>query len=291
MRVHRLRNNPIVTPEIDARIGSNINGPSLVRVPEWLRDPLGAYYLYFAHHKGQYIRMAFADDLEGPWSTYGPGVLDLENSFFGNSSDPNHVASPDVHVDNDNRQIRMYYHGVVAKGIQRSRVALSENGINFEARDELLGNSYFRVFQHGGYHYAIGMPGVFYRSKDGLTGFVEGPTLFSEDMRHCAVRLKGDTLSVYYSNAGACPERILVSEINLTPHWMDWRESEPSLVLAPETDYEGADLPLEPSQRGLTEVRVRQLRDPAIYEENDETYLLYSVAGEAGIAIARLYDL
>ena len=82
MRVERLRNNPIVTPEIDARIGSNINGPSLVRVPEWIRDPLGAYYLYFAHHKGQYIRMAFADDLEGPWSTYGPGVLDLENSFF-----------------------------------------------------------------------------------------------------------------------------------------------------------------------------------------------------------------
>ncbi len=291
MRVERMRNNPIVRPEIDARIGSNINGPSLVCVPEWIDDALGAYYLYFAHHKGQYIRMAYADDLEGPWSTYGPGVLDLEDSFFGNSRDPNHVASPDVHVDDENRQIRMYYHGVVAKGVQRSRVALSEDGISFEAREELLGNSYFRVFQHGGYHYAIGMPGVFYRSRDGLTGFVEGPTLFTENMRHCAVRLAGDTLSVFYSNAGDCPERILVSEIDLAPGWMDWRESAPSLVLAPETDYEGADLPLEPSQRGLTEVRVRQLRDPAIYEENDETYLLYSVAGEAGIAIARLNDL
>ena len=291
MRVERLRNNPIVTPAIDATIGSNINGPSLVRVPEWIRDPLGAYYLYFAHHKGQYIRMAYAQNLEGPWSTYGPGVLDLGESFFGNSSDPNHVASPDVHVDSENRQIRMYYHGVVAKGIQRTRVALSEDGIDFEAREELLGNSYFRVFQHGGYHYAIGMPGVFYRSNDGLTEFVEGPTLFTENMRHCAVRLAGDTLSVFYSNAGDCPERILVSEIDLTQDWMDWSESAPSLVLAPETDYEGADLPLEPSQRGLTEVRVRQLRDPGIYEESGETYLLYSVAGEAGIAIARLHDL
>ena len=235
--------------------------------------------------------MAFADDLEGPWATFRPGVLDLQDSFFSNSRSPNHVASPDVHVDNDNRQIRMYYHGVVAKGVQRSRVALSEDGINFEAREELLGNSYFRVFRHGGYHYAIGMPGVFYRSKDGLTGFVEGPTLFTENMRHCAVRLAGDALSVFYSNAGDCPERILVSEIDLTPDWMDWKESAPSLVLAPETDYEGADMPLEPSERGLTEVRVRQLRDPAIFQENGETYLLYSVAGEAGIAIARLNDL
>ena len=169
-------------------------------------------------------------------------------------------------------------------------MGLSQDGIRFEARKELLGNSYFRVFQYGGYHYAIGMPGVFYRSRDGLTGFVEGPTLFSENMRHCAVRLAGDRLSVFYSNAGDCPERILVSKIDLRPDWMEWRASAPSVVLEPETDYEGADLPLEPSQRGLTEVRVRQLRDPAIFEEHGEIYLLYSVAGESGIAIARLHD-
>lgn len=33
---------------------------------------------------------------------------------------------------------------------------------------------------------------------------------------------------------------------------------------------------------------VRQLRDPAILEEGTDRYLLYSVAGEQGIAIARL---
>ena len=82
-----------------------------------------------------------------------------------------------------------------------------------------------------------------------------------------------------------------MSDIDLRVDWMDWRESEPLVVLEPETDYEGADLALEPSQRGLTEVRVRQLRDPGIFEENGATYLLYSVAGEAGIAIARLHDL
>jgi hypothetical protein len=33
---------------------------------------------------------------------------------------------------------------------------------------------------------------------------------------------------------------------------------------------------------------VRQLRDPGIYQEGNRTYLLYSVAGEQGIAIAEI---
>jgi hypothetical protein len=35
---------------------------------------------------------------------------------------------------------------------------------------------------------------------------------------------------------------------------------------------------------------VRQLRDPAIFREDGRTWLLYSVAGENGIAIAELKD-
>ena len=76
-----------------------------------------------------------------------------------------------------------------------------------------------------------------------------------------------------------------MATIDLAPDWMEWRESEPVVVLEPERDYEGAALPLKPSLRGLTEVSVRQLRDPAIYEEDGSVYLLYSVAGEDGIAI------
>ena len=185
----------------------------------------------------------------------------------------------------------MYYHGVAQDGSQRSRVALSADGIHFEARQEVLGNWYFGVFQYGGYHYALGMPGHFYRSRDGLTEFEEGPQLFSEDMRHSALKLEGDTLRVFYSNVGDCPERILMAAIDLAPDWMEWMESEPVVVLEPERDYEGAALPLKPSLRGLTKVSVRQLRDPAIYEEDGRVYLLYSVAGEDGIAIARLSGL
>ena len=49
-----------------------------------------------------------------------------------------------------------------------------------------------------------------------------------------------------------------------------------------------ADRPVEPSERGSVHRRVHQLRDPCIFQDEGRTYLLYSVAGEHGIAIAEL---
>jgi hypothetical protein len=132
------------------------------------------------------------------------------------------------------------------------------------------------------------MPGVFFRSSDGLDGYEQGPTLFSSNMRHCAVIVEGDSLLVFYTNAGDTPERILLSTIELASEWQNWRESEPTVVLEPEMDWEGGNEPLLPSSRGLVHGPVRQLRDPAIFIEDGQTYLLYSVAGESGIAIAEL---
>jgi hypothetical protein len=270
---------------MDDRMGSNINGPSLVRVPDWIRDPLGRYYLYFASHTGRHIRMAYADRLEGPWAMYSPGVLDLEESYFDG-----HIASPDLRIAEDRREIWMYYHGCCMPEPpgQVERVAVSKDGLHFVAYEEVLGVSYWRTFEWDGYLYALAMPGKLYRSRSGLTGFEEGPTLFTPAMRHAAVRIWGDVLQVFYTNAGDCPERILLSTIQLTADWTTWTCSEPVTVLEPETSYEGADLPLVPSQRGPVDEPVRQLRDPCIYEENGRTYLLYSVAGERGIAIAEL---
>lgn len=295
MRVRRFLENPIIRPHMDGRMGDNVNGPSLIRVPDWVERPLGRYYLYFAHHDGRYIRLAYADDLHGPWRTHEPGVLPLAASHFAG-----HIASPDVHVDDERRQIRLYYHGAEnpsgtggkggGGGPQFSRVAISRNGLDFEALPEILGRPYMRLFQWDGYHYALAMPGVMYRSRDGLTGFEEGPTLFASTQRHTALKLDGDRLSVFYTHAGDCPERILLATIRLTPDWTTWRASDPVPVLEPELEYEGGHLALEPSKRGLVMGPVRQLRDPAIYREGGRTCLLYSVAGEYGIAIAELLD-
>ncbi len=43
-----------------------------------------------------------------------------------------------------------------------------------------------------------------------------------------------------------------------------------------------------PSVRSTAYGVVNQLRDPAIYEEAGETFLLYAVGGESGIAMARV---
>jgi hypothetical protein len=290
VRVVRFPENPIIRPNMDGRMGDNVNGPSLIRVPEWVERPLGRYYLYFAHHDGRYIRLAYADDLHGPWQTYEPGVLPLEESHFAG-----HIASPDVQVDEEGRRIRLYYHGSDAPSQvggpeQFTRVALSTDGLRFEAQPQKLGKPYFRVFRLGGWWYAIGMPGILYRSRDGLTDFEQGPTLFGPNQRHVAVRVADGRLEVFSTNSGDCPESILVSTIDVSTDWRTWRPSEPKLMLAPELDYEGADQPLEPSRRGLIMGPVRQLRDPAYFEQGGRRYLLYAVAGEHGIAAAELVE-
>jgi hypothetical protein len=302
MKIKRLEGNPIIPMSLHESLGDNVNGPSLIRVPSWVESPLGKYYLYFAHHRGGHIRLAYADGLQGPWTVHAPGVLALENSTC-----LDHVASPDVHVDDENRCIRMYFHGVAFPdrdstdgherlfgessrwiGNQRTKLATSKDGLNFGARPEVLGASYFRVFRHGGWFYALAMPGVFYRSRDGIGGFEVGPICFAPTFRHCAVTVRGDVLHVFYSLVGEAPERILHSTIELSANWLDWRPTAGQPVLAPETEYEGGELPLRPSVRGAVFEPVRQLRDPALFEDGGQWFLLYSVAGESGIAVACL---
>ena len=313
VRIVRLGDEPIIRPHMDDRMGSNINGPSLIRVPDWIEEPLGRYYLYFADHKGSYIRLAVADALAGPWRMHTPGTLALEASHFTTvrpapeavseakrreaawtvESDylHPHIASPDVHVDHDRREIRMYYHGMIENGEQRTRVAVSGDGIEFEARPEILGSSYFRVFRHRGWHYALVMPGEVRRSRDGLTGFEAGPVLFCPNMRHAAVRCAENALDVFWSRVGDAPERILHSRVRIDGDWRAWREEGTRTVLEPEHAWEGAALAAEPSARGQVTRLVRQLRDPCVHEEEDRTYVLYSGGGESGIGIAQVLGL
>ena len=315
----RLIDGPIVSPESDPSIGENIQGPSLIRVPGWVEGALGRYYLYFADHKGSYIRLAYADKLEGPWRVHVPGSLRLEESHF--PSEPlaldeatyerikrqveesrrqlphdlrlelttPHIASPDVHVDEENRRIVMYFHGLEAPSRQVTRVATSRDGINFTAESPIVVDlSYLRVFTHRGTLYGMAMPGQLYRSSDGVARFEEGPRIFNANMRHVAMLVRGDTLHVFWSQVGDAPERILHSTIDLSQPFEAWAEHGAQEVLRPERPWEGANEPVEPSIRSVAYGLVNQLRDPAIYEEDGRTYLLYAIGGEAGIGIAEI---
>jgi hypothetical protein len=294
LQVRRLPGNPIITPAADPSIGENINGPSLIRVPDWVEKPLGRYYLYFAHHGGTHIRLAYADEVTGPYTVHPPGVLSLEETP-GRS----HVASPDVHVDEEARRIRMYFHAVGQHpdypGKQVTYLALSEDGLRFAAREPVMGPFYLRAFPYAGAWYAIAKNAnvgqVLLRSPDGLEPFTLGPELLP-DVRHTAVRVEGRRLRILFSRKGDAPEHLLSATMALTGAWRAWPESLSAArsLLKPEESWEGADLPLAPSRWGAAKEPVNQLRDPALYEEDGRLYLLYSVAGESGLAIAALEE-
>ncbi|MCY4520145.1 MAG: hypothetical protein OXC13_05125 [Caldilineaceae bacterium] len=299
-KVERFSANPLVHADHTPVLEGNVNGASVIEAPAWLPDRLGRYYMYFAHHQGRHIRLAYADCLDGPWQVYAPGTLRLAQTPCHH-----HIASPDVHVDAAGRQILMYFHGPVLKpdqfaadplylkfpylGGQRSLLAVSANGIDFVSGNRILGPSYYRVFNWRGQRYAIAMPGILYRQVgNAWDDFEEGPHLFSEAHRHFAVLVGQDGPIVFFSKAGDCPERIQAALLITEGAWTEWQAGPEFEVIAPKAPYEGVDQDLEPSARGAIHGPARQLRDPCIFTGGDRTYLFYSVAGEMGIAGARL---
>ena len=319
--VTRLGDGPIISPELHPEAGHNINGPSLIRAPDWLPNKMGAYYLYFADHKGDYIRLAYADSLAGPWTLHPGGTLQLADSYFptappeaepdtieqvlseyrktlGDYDPPNgmlddltapHIASPDIHVNHDQKRIEMYFHGLESVGRQPSRWASSGDGLQFVAEPSLFDASYLRAFRFQNTWYALAMPGTMLRRCDGPLDFETGPSIFPSTARHSAVRVVGSSIEVYWTRVGDAPERVLLSTIDGRLPWTQWSASEPVEVIRPRHDWEGAAHPVEPSQRSVAPGMVNQLRDPAIFVDTDsQSYLLYAVGGESGLAIARL---
>ena len=318
IRFERFKSNPIIFSDLlPAGDGDDINGPSLIKVPDWIPNKLGNYYLYFAHHKGKYIRLAFANKLEGPWKVYEPGTLHISDCKVCEYGLPNrgngqkhsgpereedevtHIASPDVLVDSVHKEFVLYFHCPIERGKkysgQYSLRAVSKDGIHFKADSLVLGLSYFRVFNWHSEYYSISRAGIMARSKDGKSEFEQGPNPFkslqSKDnyLRHAAILLIGDTLFIFYSRIGDAPERILLSRITLNNNWNSWSPSVSIDIAKPTADYEAIDLPIRPSVTGSYYGRVRQLRDPFVYVENGKWFLLYSAAGESSIVIGELH--
>jgi hypothetical protein len=311
IRPIRSKHNPIIYPNLDDRIERNINGPALIRVPDWVSNPLGQYYLYFAHHQGKFIRLAYANNVLGPYTVHTQGVLQISDTSF-----EKHIASPDVHIDHAAEKIRMYYHGAGFTGPkpedlkQVTCYAESDDGLNFVTDHVGLGTSYMRIFQWDGWYYGFGggSSRQLWRTKNNRELFERGPKLPIENenytdtadfapgadtiyrTRHPALHLRDHELDIYYSNVGDTPERIKRTTVDLRSDWTEWRGSAPEEILRTENTYEGLDLPSEPSTGGSSHIRVHQVRDPYLYIENDCKYLVYSVAGETGLGIAELID-
>jgi hypothetical protein len=297
VEVVRLASNPIITAASSPTLGNKINGPSLIRVPEWVKHPLGKYYLYFGHHKGTFIRLAYSDTIEGPWHIYEPGTIHLKEA----TSLEDHIASPDVHIDHENQIIRMYLHGSHPGTNQRTISAVSKDGLSFDVFETIHGYSYFRVFQYHGAYYAIDALGFLNRSEfpdhgwERLEPELIGPVSIEDKfgkrddvrIRHSAVYVRNGTLFLFYSRKSDAPERILMAKVELNDNWKTWKAEDPIEVIRPKMEYEGIGYPNIPSDKGGA-IEVQELRDPCIFEEDGQLYLLYSIAGEMGIAIAEI---
>jgi hypothetical protein len=296
--VTRLPDNPIISLSSSETLGNKINGPSVIRVPSWIENPLGRYYLYFAHHKGRFIRLAYADTIAGPWRVYEPGTLHLDQVNVVQT----HIASPDVHVDDEARVIRMYFHGSRPKNEnQKTTVATSTDGLRFTPSSQILGDAYFRVFRHDGHYYAIDTHGFLNRSEFPDRNWTRSenpliaPVVVDDQygrrsdvrIRHSAVRVQGDTLYLFYTRKADAPERILLARIPLQGSWSLWKPDLLVEVMRPETEYEGISYPALPSKKGGA-TQVQQLRDPYVFEDEGRLFLFYAIAGEMGIAVAEI---
>ncbi len=316
----RVIDRPIIEPSmLPGDEGASINGPSLIRVPAWVENPLGVFYLYFSHHEDGYIRMAYADTIEGPWTIREGGVLALEElrSLRG------HIASPEAVIDEESRQIYLFCHGSPqGDGGQVTSVAVSSDGLSFREAGGVVGPAYLRVFRHEDEWYGLTHSGVLRRAKKLGQPFEPVATIIGPEIaaavdpallgepgavpadkrptsgdgrygiRHVGTDIREGKLYVYFSCVGHRPERILCTVVDLDGPPEQWRASGVIEVLRPEWDWEGADLPLAYSRGGSVikygYARARELRDPAVYREGDNAWLIYSIAGEAGLGLARL---
>ena len=321
--------------------GANINGPSVIRVPDWVAPndrphPEARYYLYFAHHGGTYIRLAWAREITGPYELYRPdrarraasdaaartGVLALPRvrgehvlRFDNGTEVREHLASPDVHVDDRNRRFVLYFHGVTntttppphgVTGPQKTVVATSATGLNFNPpraggeedhgpRAALLGNAYFRVFGHGEYLYAFSNGGRLWRARRDAAfdpavpptadSWEEGPNPIAEavagDPRHLAVRfVRPDRIEVFFSVRGSVDESIERTEIDLSaggPTGNDWYawRAEPPDHILAPEEEWEGSAYPAAVSRGGGQTGVRQLRDPAVYTDIDGSVYLF----------------
>lgn len=292
----------------------NINGPSVI----YWDDPVHGehYYMFFAHHEGRSIRLAYADDpCFSNWKVIKNPAFDADIntlSFFNNDKNKqlydngiqyyldDHVASPDVHVVEDT--LYMYVHGKPGGGESgQHSLLLSGTGIDtLAANAEDFDNPYLRFFQVNGFSYAVmknkdgdTSNGLIYQNDDNnyTSNFTKKVSLIN-NMRHSAVYVDDTHVLLFYSASGDNPERIKFVDLDTkgVEDPAKWLLSNSVDVLKPEETWEGSERNSGASKTGVSYSDVKELRDPAIFidPKDNQVYLYYSFRGEAGIAAAKL---
>ena len=250
---------------------------------------------------GAFIRFAYSDSPKGPWTVNNKNVLrredliDISRYKSGEIKKPlrkkQHIASPDVLIDHENKKIVMYFHGSY-KG-HNTGAAVSEDGLNWKDKDIDLGAPYLRVFKHNESYYGVSQGSRQSKSTrfiklNGMFEVSENHSIPNTNWRHHALLKKNKDLLVFYSRYNDAPGRIQASIIDLSNSDFKQWEIPSSIieVLKPEHAYEGSKYPVKPSGSGRK--NLNEVRDPYILDDEGRIFLYYSVKGEMGIAVAEL---
>ncbi|MBD3320315.1 MAG: hypothetical protein GF350_04385 [Chitinivibrionales bacterium] len=289
--------------------------PTLIKVPDWAPAPLGKYYLYCAHHAGKHLMLFYADEITGPY-TEAPFPMAIDPDQSG------HMSAPDVHIDEENQRFIMYYHASWIND-DGTGVAFSDDGKTFTPDDRYgLGSKYWRSFTVEGddNYYAFSRIGFIRKSAEpfanyekllALYHFYSGfPCCRAESTRgeicksacgarHPGVYVKGSVTYLFFSlfpdqkeyelGLDTVPEHIQMcrlENVSAPPEeWVFAPAEYPLTVLKPELDWEGGNLDIMDYKKG----EAKALREPFVYEEDNQLYLLYSGMGEQQIGIAKLW--
>ena len=339
--VTRLTDGPLVaadmfpasaTAGLEPEALANVNGPSVLRMPDWAAGKQAPLHMYFAHHKGKSIRLAYADRMQGPWAIYPGPIMPLADSLF-EPEDPvpdpaltrpdwvaglggdylyAHVASPDIHIDEDHQRIIMYYHGLLRDGDQQTRLSTSADGLDFTPQAPLLGPPYFRATWLDGVMYLSMWEGRLARARAWEGPFDLAPRIHDGDhlpphvsgrddrhpgrsggrqIRHGHLFAHDGRLHLTFSRIGDAPERCCHCEVVPADDWADWRFGPVTDLLRPAAGWEGGDLPMHPSVMGTALERLHELRDPALFSDGGQVYMAYCGGGESGLGIAKVDGL
>jgi hypothetical protein len=185
---------------------NNVMFPTLIRVPEWVPNRLGNYYLYCGSHNGHsHMYLFYSDNIEGPYTLHVQDYTDPDGNTRKISIFPmelnymtGHATAPDVHIEEDEDgqggRFVMYFHGDTQHGRvndgdvygyhHTASVAFSDDGIHWEGVDYMiLPQGYARFFSANDRNYTLirqGLvvkeyqPYMFYASSAGGPGVSHG---------------------------------------------------------------------------------------------------------------------
>ncbi|MGO1840353.1 MAG: hypothetical protein ACTH0E_12645, partial [Candidatus Microbacterium stercoravium] len=118
--------------------GNEFIFPSVFHAGEYLDDPLGEWYVYYAPHDAPGgINLMYADSLDGPWTHYDANPI-VSNVWEG-IYDVSHVSAPDAVWNEDTGEVFLYFHGENST----DRYATSSDGVTFEYGDVVMTTEQF----------------------------------------------------------------------------------------------------------------------------------------------------